>query len=559
MLEVRLFGKFEIRLDNQPIEIPSRSAQSLLAYLMLHPDRLYRREKLAGLLWPDSDEANARNNLRQTLWRLRKVIGEDYFVTDRVSVGFNSKADYKLDTDTLQEAVSEISSTDQLIRIVSVYEDRLLPGFYDEWVLLEQERLQALFEDRMQLLLDRLVKEARWREVREWAEWWIARGQTPEPAYRALMMAHAGLGDRAGVATAYQRCVEILNEELGVEPSEETRELYRRLIKEGDHTSSASIEPDSPAPSAVSPQSGHPIPVEGYPTPFVDRAMEQQIRFCTASDEVRIAYATVGHGPALVRAATYLTHLEYDWNSPVWRHWLEGLAEHHTLVRYDQRGCGLSDRDVEEFSLNADVGDLETVVDALDLDRFSLIGLSQSGPVAISYAVRHPERVSHLILYGTYARGFLMNNPTPEQVDEAEMYLKLIELGWGRDNPAFRQVYSTMFLPEGTPEQISWFNDLQRISTSPENAVRRDTASFNLEVTDLARRVTVPTLVIHARNDGSVSFERGRELAALIPNARFVSLESNNHILLANEPAWPRFLAEVHRFLGTESSQAKGG
>jgi pimeloyl-ACP methyl ester carboxylesterase len=134
------------------------------------------------------------------------------------------------------------------------------------------------------------------------------------------------------------------------------------------------------------------------------------------------------------------------------------------------------------------------------------------------------------------------------------MYLKLIELGWGRDNPAFRQVYSTMFLPEGTPEQISWFNDLQRVSTSPENAVRRDTASFDLDVTDLARQVTVPTLVIHARNDSSVFFERGRELAALIPNARFVSLESNNHILLANEPAWPRFLAEVHRFLGTESS-----
>jgi pimeloyl-ACP methyl ester carboxylesterase len=247
--------------------------------------------------------------------------------------------------------------------------------------------------------------------------------------------------------------------------------------------------------------------------------------------------------------------LEYDWNSPVWRHWLEGLSKHHTLVRYDQRGCGLSDWDIADFSIEAEVQDLETVVGALSLSRFSLLGSSQSGPVAISYAVRHPEKVSHLILYGSYARGFLKINPTPEKFTEAEMHLNLIKLGWGRDNPAFRQVFSTKFLPEGTPEQISWFNDLQRISTSPENAVKRDRLGFNVDVTDLARQVTVPTLVIHARNDAAVAFERGRQLAALIPKARLVSLESKNHILLANEPAWPQFLAEVYRFLGTESTQ----
>ena len=551
MLEIRLFGKFEIRLDGQSIDIPSRPAQSLLAYLIINANKSYRREKLAGLLWPASDEASSRNNLRQTLWRLRNMVGEGYFVTDRVSVGFNPNTDYHLDTDILQEKVADGTSTDQLIRIVSVYEDHLLPGFYDDWVLLEQERLKTVFEDRMQTLLKRLVDEARWRETREWAAWWIARGQLPEPAYRALMIAYAGMGDRAGVATIYQRCVEILDEELDVEPSVETRELYQRLIKKDEKPSPVSIESDRSAPSAELPQSQSHIHEEEHPTSFVNREMEQQIRFCTTPDKVRIAYTTVGHGPAFVRAATYLTHLEYDWSSPVLLHWLEGLAKHHTLVRYDQRGCGLSDWDVEDYSLNADVQDMETVVDALDLDCFSLIGLSQSGPVAITYAVRHPEKVSHLILYGTYARGLLKLNPTPEQLDEVEMYLKLIELGWGRENPAFRQVYSTMFLPDGTPEQISWFNDLQRISTSPENAIRRDTASFNLDVTKFARQVTVPTLVIHARNDAVVSFERGRELAALIPNARFVLLESKNHILLESEPAWPRFLAEVYRFVQT--------
>ncbi|MCB0164713.1 MAG: AAA family ATPase, partial [Anaerolineae bacterium] len=253
MLDVRLLGKFEINRDGQVIEIPLRPAQSLLAYLLLNADKSIRREKLAGLLWPDSDEASARNNLRQTLWRLRSVIGEDYFVTDRVAVGFNAQADYRLDADTLQTAVTATTSADQLMVIVSVYEDRLLPGFYDEWVLLEQERLQALFEDRMQRLLDRLVEAGRWREAREWAEWWIARGQQPEPAYRALMLAQAGLGDRAGVAAAYQRCVEVLDEEFGVEPSAETRALYQRLINKENpvaETVEPTSHPTTPTPSA---------------------------------------------------------------------------------------------------------------------------------------------------------------------------------------------------------------------------------------------------------------------------------------------------------------------
>ncbi|MCB0223227.1 MAG: AAA family ATPase [Anaerolineae bacterium] len=253
MLDVQLLGKFEIRRDGQVIEIPLRPAQSLLAYLLLNADKSVRREKLAGLLWPDSDEAGARNNLRQTLWRLRSVIGDDYFVTDRVAVGVNAQADYQLDADTLQQVVDATTTADQLISVVSVYEDRLLPGFYDEWVLLEQERLQAIFEDRMQRLLDRLVEAGRWREAREWAEWWIARGQQPEPAYRALMLAQAGLGDRAGVAAAYQRCVAVLDEEFGVEPSAETHALYQQLINEAK-IGAEKIEPNRQRPPTDPPQ-----------------------------------------------------------------------------------------------------------------------------------------------------------------------------------------------------------------------------------------------------------------------------------------------------------------
>jgi pimeloyl-ACP methyl ester carboxylesterase/DNA-binding CsgD family transcriptional regulator len=279
--------------------------------------------------------------------------------------------------------------------------------------------------------------------------------------------------------------------------------------------------------------------------------MKQQIRFCVSPDGTRLAYATVGEGPPLVRASTYLTHLEYDWNSPVWRHWLTDLAQHYTLIRHDQRGCGLSDWDVKELSMDAWIRDLETVVDTLDLERFPLLGPSQGGAVAIAYAVRHPERVSHLVLYGAYARGRFHRTPAQKQFDEAYTLLDLMKVGWGRDNPAFRQVFTTLFMPEGTPEQITWFNDLQRISTSPENAVKMETAFYYIDVSDLLPKVTVPTLVLHARDDAMVAFEEGRHLAAMIPNARFVPLESKNHLLLESEPAWQRFLDEVIDFTST--------
>jgi len=229
MLEVWLLGKFEVKLEGKPVEITSRPAQSLLAYLILNAPKSYRREKLAGLLWPNSDDTNARNNLRQALWRLRQELGEEYFLTDRSSVGFNPQSDYRLDADLLQNGLDEVTPVEIIIQAVAAYDGQLLPGFYDEWVMLEQERLQAIYEDRMQLLMARLAEEARWRETREWAERWIAQGHVPEPAYRALMTAQAGLGDQAGIAAVFRRCIEALAEEVGVEPSPETLDLFEKL------------------------------------------------------------------------------------------------------------------------------------------------------------------------------------------------------------------------------------------------------------------------------------------------------------------------------------------
>jgi pimeloyl-ACP methyl ester carboxylesterase/DNA-binding winged helix-turn-helix (wHTH) protein len=278
--------------------------------------------------------------------------------------------------------------------------------------------------------------------------------------------------------------------------------------------------------------------------------LEQQLRMCTSDDGTRLAYATLGEGPPLVKAANWMTHLDYDWESPVWRHWLEGLAHGRQLVRYDERGCGLSDWQVDRFGMEAWVDDLETVVDAIGLERFPVVGVSQGAAVAIEYAVRHPGRVTRLVLSGAYCRGRLVRATTPEEHQEAALDVELARVGWGRDDDSFLQVFTHQFLPDGTPEQWQAFNELQRRTTSPENAVRFLEAFARIDVTDAARRVACPTLILHARWDRRVPYASARELAALIPDSRLVSLESRNHILTSFEPAWTVFLQEVDRFLG---------
>ena len=278
--------------------------------------------------------------------------------------------------------------------------------------------------------------------------------------------------------------------------------------------------------------------------------LAQHIRFCKARDGAQIAMASLGRGPPLLRAAHWLSHVEHDARSPVWTHWLEALSRDHTFIRYDQRGCGLSDRSPPSTSFEAWVSDLEAVVEAHGLKQFPLFGMSQGGAIAIAYAARHPEKVSHLILFGAYGKGALRRDITQQQRDEAETLVKLIRLDWGRDNPAFRQVFTSQFIPDGTREQHQWFNDLERISASPENAAAIVETLYQVDVTAEAKGLRVPTLVLHSRDDARVPFEEGRQLATLIPSARFVPLEGRNHVLLSGEPAWAQFLGEFRTFLG---------
>lgn len=276
---------------------------------------------------------------------------------------------------------------------------------------------------------------------------------------------------------------------------------------------------------------------------------QQRVHLAPSFDGTRIAYAIAGNGPPLVKTATFMCHLEYDWESPVWRHWLDEFTREHTLIRYDERGNGLSDWDVDDLSFEAWVRDLEAVVDAVSLRQFPLFAMSQGGPVAVKYAVLHPERVSHLILYGAYARGWLHRDLTDKQLEEERLLVDLMRVGWGNDNPAFRQVFATRLMPNATTEQLHALDKQMRVSASPENAARLESEMHHTDVRDIAPLVTVPTLVIHPREDAGVPFEEGRLLASLIPNAQFLALESKNHLLTPTEPAWSKFVTAFRSFL----------
>jgi len=275
----------------------------------------------------------------------------------------------------------------------------------------------------------------------------------------------------------------------------------------------------------------------------------QDIRFCTSADGARLAYAVSGKGPPLVMSATWLTHLEHQWNSLAWRPWLDAFCPYHTVLRYDFRGCGLSDRHADGLSFENWARDFECVVNAAGFERFSLLATCQGGPISIDYAARHPERVSHLILYGTYSRGRLRWLDRPQEIEKARVLLDLTRLGWAQENHAFLQLWASYFQPEGTLEHLRSWCDQQRAATSPETAVRLLRVGWNVDVTQAARKIKCPVLIVHPERDAVVPIEEGRLLAGLIPNCRFVQLDSNNHMPLADEPAWPRLVSEVRRFL----------
>jgi len=284
------------------------------------------------------------------------------------------------------------------------------------------------------------------------------------------------------------------------------------------------------------------------------KRVTQRIRYVRTADGVQLAWADAGAGAVMVKAANWLTHLDYEWESPVWRHWIRFFSEHFRYIRYDERGCGMTDLNVGDLSLERWVEDVEDVIAAADLrEPFSMLGISQGGAICVAYAVKHPERVSRLVLYGGYARGPYRRGD-PDRASFYKAMIDLVRLEWGSDNPTFRQVFTSRFIPGGTEEQLGWYNDLCRKTLTAEIAAQLLESRATIDVTALLGEVRTPTLVLHARGDSVVPIAEGHILAAGIPGAQFVELDSMNHILLENEPAWERFCDEVLEFMGLKGS-----
>jgi pimeloyl-ACP methyl ester carboxylesterase/DNA-binding SARP family transcriptional activator len=486
-LQIKVLGELKLLRGGREIALPpSKKTRALLAYLAV-VNRRQRRDYLCRMLWQIPDDPRA--SLRWSLSKLRQLIAqgddETLLLTDRDTVFLDTTG---FDIDLVH--VAHITAKD-------------LPAVSTP----ELEAHAASFRGRFLegLALPRC------------------------PVFEAWRTFHADALDRTRFLI-----LQALVERLRSEP--ERALLYAEILR-----SMAPANADLSLPmTARQPAAQMRLASSAK--------RSQDIRFCRSPDGTRIAYAVSGTGPPILRAAHWMSHLQYEWESPVWRHWIDSLSAENTLVRYDERGNGLSDWDTRDLSLAAMVSDLESVADASGLSVFPLLGVSQSCAVSVAYAVRHPERVSHLVLYGGYAKGWRKRGDQHE-IDTHEAMTTLIREGWGKDNSAFRQLFTETFIPGASREHMAWFNDLQRETASPANASRLHHAFGDMDVSEILEKVRVPTLVLHARNDAAVPFAQGKALASGIAGARLIDLNSANHILLADEPAFADFLREVRSFI----------
>ncbi|WP_099867591.1 alpha/beta hydrolase [Pararhizobium haloflavum] len=529
-LAISVLGELQVRRAGEAVPLPSsKRTRALLAYLAL-TGRPHRRERLCELLWDVPDDP--RGAVRWSLSKLRAVVNEnglDRIHADRERAALDM-ATVDVDLIAIRRAIEngDDLSVARLERMEEALATPLLDGYdlprqesYQFWLI--EERAEA---ERLRLaVIKRLCEHPDLEPVARprYGRRWLEIDPLSEPA--ALFLAHAlqalGRVDEArSVIAAFNRTAQA----SGVAPIEET--------------------PRIEAHGAGRRVADHPI----APPSARQLLKHQTISFCTAPDGVRIAYASVGDGPPVVKTANWLNHLELDWDSPIWGKTFQSYARGRRFIRYDERGNGLSDWEVEDLSFNAFVEDLETVVDALGLDRFPLIGMSQGCAVSIDYAVRHPERVSALVLIGGYAHGWRIG-ASEEEIGQREAVMTLTYHGWGQNNPAYRHIFSQTFMPNATADELAWFDEFQRQTTSPANAVRFLKVFADIDVRHLLGAVGVPTLVLHSRHDRRVPLAQGRMLAVGIPNARLVTLESENHIILGHDPAWEVMTAEIGRFL----------
>jgi pimeloyl-ACP methyl ester carboxylesterase/predicted ATPase len=532
-LTIQLIGQFAVLRDGVPVALPpSKKTKALLAYLAL-AERPQRREFLCDMFWDVPDDP--RGALRWSLSKIRQVLDDEdrkCITADRQSIELRREA-VAIDAASLKRIKpSEVvkRSTAELEAIAATIhgaflEDLSLPRCleYEAWRSAHASEFETLRLATLRILVERLTTDDPGRAL-EYAH--TLKRLNPEDGSLVSVI-------KSLTAAVRERHVTAFPPETGSE---------RRPSDAPAAQSSALATPPRPGTSTVD--------TGGDSAPIAERASapKQDIRYCLTPDGVRLAYATVGEGPVMVRAPHWMTHLEYDCDSPIWRPWIEELSRSYRLIRFDQRCNGLSERGVSEVSFDAMLSDLEAVVEATGVERFILLGVSQSCAVSVAYAAKHPERVRALILYGGYAKGWRLRGDQRE-IARREAMSVLIRGGWGLDAPMFRQLFTSMYVPHATPEQMSWYNDLQRHSATVHDAHRLMNAIAEIDVSDLLHKVRVPTLVLHAKGDLAVPFASGGTLAEHIPDAKLVELPSDNHILLKGEAGFDQFFAEVRRFI----------
>lgn len=513
-LEINVIGQMTVQRNGVAVPlISSRKTRALLAYLAI-TGQPQRREHLCEMFFDNTNDP--RGALRWSLSKLRLLLkegGVSQLIGDQDTVTIDMQ-DVTLDCDVVRAIHDDPKPTaEQLRHAATLLAQKPLASLelpraedYQIWLLGEREELQSLRGGIIRKLA--AAPDIQATEAIKWLRLWSRLEPVSHDAPLALWQTLIQL-DRNDEASA-------------------VADRYRTLMGPDARSWTAPISDTRPPANTSLPR--------------------QTIGFCKAEDGVRIAYASVGSGPPLVKTANWLNHLDLDWESPIWGEMFQKLSENNTFIRYDERGNGLSDWDVPEISFASFLHDLETVVDDQSLDRFPLLGMSQGCAVSIEYAVRHPERVSALILIGGYASGWRIGM-SDEERERREAVLTLTRLGWGTANPAYRHIFSQTFLPDADAEKLAWFDDFQRQTTSPENAVRFQEAFGHIDVRALLPQVKAPTLILHARGDQRIPLDHGRELAAGIPNARMVTLESRSHIIPSDEPAFDVCMDEIAQFL----------
>ncbi|MCL1091092.1 alpha/beta fold hydrolase [Shewanella profunda] len=521
---INMLGEMELRHNSTIIPMPaSKRSRALLAYLAFTA-RPHRRDTLCEVFWDVPDDP--KGALRWSLSKIRPLVNNnntERLIADRERVVINC-ADINIDLKLLiaKSNLSDLSCTELEILLQQSQQPFLqgldLPNqkLFQDWLMTERNELRQLSGQLLVRLASHVDLTTQAKLL--WAQAWLTHEPLSTRAANTVLSLLQQLEQYAQATLLSQQLLTRFND-AGIVWAVELEQRQTTINLQCNELLSGR-----------------------------ELLARQKVQFCTSQDSVRIAYASLGKGPTIVKAANWLSHLEHDWNAPIWSPLFKDLAADHHFVRYDERGNGLSDWDVEDISFNTFVTDLETVVAANKLDTFSLLGISQGAAVSIEYAIRHPEKVSHLILFGGYAAGWRIG-ATEAITKEREAVMMLTHVGWGTDNPAYRQIFSSTFMPDANEAEFSWFNDFQRLTTSTENAVRFLSVFADIDVRHRLAQVKVPTLVIHSLGDQRIPVSVGREIAATIPNAEFVGLESNGHLLLGREPASKVFVEAIREFI----------